>query len=375
MAVSGKCAAARRIFACATLLVAAPAAADGAPEADFDFPVLASPLEGDNTKPVLPAPRRWMEAKPSQVPIGGAGRLDFTPDATVLGVNAWTGGLGANAEVRLAFDRDGQPVDCTVLSTNTGWAAAPKDWDRETFVAGLCSEAMAKARFTYARWFDMPLDRGIVDVEIGMTRWLRPAMPVTLTSREEGHPVELTILWNGKGQPGCHADMFRLSRARDKVCAAFAASERGKAMMEGDGFKGARKVLVYVPGELGSGGAVSTGNVPVQNFGFGARWPQPQIDQASMLRHEDGNMVTRLDLSQIPVPRRFSLSARVSVILGIAPDGQVKTCRPLRSDTWPGIDNATCAALVGNGHFRFSEKPDWKALRYKRETVWWRTGD
>ena len=62
-------------------------------------------------------------------------------------------------------------------------------------------------------------------------------------------------------------------------------------------------------------------------------------------------------------------------MLGIAPDGRVRTCRPLRSDTWPGIDNATCAALVGHGHFRFSEKPDWKALRYKRETVWWRTGD
>lgn len=352
------------LLAAISCLAGFPALAQDAPE--FDYPVTISGAAAAQRS--LPLPRRQVVVSPQEVPVDRAGVLDFTPDDDALGISGWTGGLPAEARVRMWFDGQGQPVDCNVLTTSTGWAEAPEGWDREAFVAGICSEFMAKASFTYAEWFDLPVERAFIEREVAISRWLTPEEPVHLVSRAAGEPVELSVDWRTRS---CTIDWLRVldQSHRDAVCAAFLTSDEAARIASGNST--ATRLIAYIPGRLGDGGAVSVSMGRVQAAGYGTRWPDLEVNEDLVLQPEDGSFSADLGLEDIPLGRGWTIDARIRMLLGIAPDGSVATCRPLSSNTFAAIDNATCAALVERGHYQHSQEVDWTGLRYMVQTVRW----
>lgn len=350
-------------IACASTL-----AAEGQPQ--FDHPVLTVRHAGASPpKPYL------FDALEDQVPLDEAGKLSFKPSAEELGVNNWTGGLPAIARARLWFDAKGQPAKCEIIYTTIGWnLTGGRDWDDSAFGAAVCREFMAKAKFSFADWFVIPMRKGFLEREIRLTRWLTPNMPVHFTSRQDGYPIELKI--GPEANDGCEISWLRIigSESARAICDAFKVTEEAKRL---DQFrKGSEQnnynLVAYVDGKLNDGGAVGISEF-YDGTKYQALYTVPKMKENMTLLKSDGDFSFYPSFEKLNVQDPRNFSARVQAVLKIGPDGQVASCQPVFSDTEPRIDNATCAQMAKTGRFKFESPPKWKGYRYWIQSIRWKT--
>lgn len=382
--------------------------------ADLDWEAPAPRVLNTGARPTSAPPQRQasratrvFDATPDQVPIDQAGELDFALNFAAVDPAAWRDGRALAGIGTFAFDRQGNPLACdvslhedsepiegdgaTIIAGSSGLWLSP-NWDTRAMQDEVCSQFMAGARFRYAAWFSIPLERGLLQRTIRLIRHLDVQQPVSLVRRDAGHMVMLTITpapaeqleSEGGGDPyTCAADPGRITPADSvAICRALQHDPPSILVPDGNGGQtlrpyrlqgsGPGRLRVYVAGQVEAGGTMVLGNLPLRFAQLGAVWPQFVVPDGRRLDNEDGTFAAQPSIADLPINRRYPFTADVTVVLGIAPDGTVVSCRPAASQTFPQIDNATCAALVASGHFQFARRQRWTGQKFYRQTVFWR---
>jgi hypothetical protein len=104
-------------------------------------------------------------------------------------------------------------------------------------------------------------------------------------------------------------------------------------------------------------------------------YPRDETPIEQKLTKADGRLVVPFSASDYPpIALRYSLQSRSAVLLGIARDGAVKSCRPISSEGLRTelLDNYTCTLALRRGRFEFlAEAPSYQGLRYRSVTMRW----
>ncbi|WP_404367076.1 energy transducer TonB [Sphingomonas sp. MMS24-J45] len=106
--------------------------------------------------------------------------------------------------------------------------------------------------------------------------------------------------------------------------------------------------------------------------GMDLQYPPDTTPEAARLGPSDGTFEIAVKTDDYPVTALGAeLQGSSHVLLGIASDGRVETCRPIRSSGAAVLDNATCAVFARRGRFHFSKTPPTAELRYLRHSMNW----
>lgn len=102
-------------------------------------------------------------------------------------------------------------------------------------------------------------------------------------------------------------------------------------------------------------------------------YPPDTTPESARLGATDGTFEVSLTTEDYPVTAlRADLQGPSTVLLGIASDGRIATCRPIRSSATAVLDNAACTVFVRRGHYRFAAPAPSPGLRYRTQVMNWR---
>lgn len=361
----------------ATALGAAPVVAQSA--AEYDYPIEVSSIG-------LPAPsppglpNRSYQVTPTQVPLAGAGRLEFAPLPSALGLDHWNWPMPAKTSLQVWFDGSGAPLKCDAWQVDYGWIADARErldgWDWSAHSQAICTEFLRSARFTRASWFALPVERGFLDIEVSLSRRVVPELPVRLIDRTSGSGIPLTIRYEDDGLQ-CTASAQRVGPSDgEAVCAAFlqsAEAERLRTVRRGPASPRRADLVAYVAAvaEPVAQGRVEVAVEPERPF-FEPAYPANDVPETLRLPADEGHVEIELYKDDNPLRWRSHRSERsIRMLIGVTAAGAIETCRPLSSSGIALLDNSTCELLVRKGRFVFRDAQSYTDLRYTVQGLRW----
>lgn len=188
--------------------------------------------------------------------------------------------------------------------------------------------------------------------------------------------MQITI-WRFAGITRCEPDLRRVTdKAGRSICEVAVREPRIAEMaLQSERHNGEKsQLIIYVAAqkEASPRGSVTVTVVPGPLF---LQPIYPAVNEPKMLAEGSGSVDITLGIEDNPFyGQQHYVQGRTKMLLGIASNGQIKTCRPLISAGVAWLDNLTCENLARRGRYRFKDPSAarYQGLRYIIQSVVWK---